>query len=84
MIGWLLTAALFFTLAAVRLLAGDRPSRASVYMAVAYGCVGVTALAIAFDGPSALGGLTLIASGVIGAAVFVDSVHRARQLRKGR
>jgi hypothetical protein len=53
-------------------------------MAIAYGCVGVTALTIAFDGPSTLGRPTLVASGVIGAAVFVDSVHRGRQLRKSR
>jgi hypothetical protein len=80
MIGWVLVSALFFSVSARRIFAPryrdplDR--RSSNYIAVAYACLGLSLLTIAFGRLTILGGLLIIVAGVLGAAVSARSIHR--------
>jgi predicted membrane metal-binding protein len=80
MIGWVLVSALFFSMSAWRIF-GPRSRdpldrRGSNYIAIAYACLGVSLITIAFGRLTMLGGLLIIVAGVLGAAVSARSIHR--------
>jgi predicted membrane metal-binding protein len=80
MIGWVLVSALFFSMSAWRIF-GPRSRdpldrRGSNYIAIAYACLGVSLITIAFGRLTMLGGLLIIVAGVLGAAVSARSIQR--------